>query len=68
MSTKICGYFSPYVIDSKRFRYEKSLLQPGHKSLTDRRVSKAGRAYLYGSRAYCQILKHVRDRFYTANT
>jgi len=68
MSTRICGNFSPYLIDSKRFSYEKSLLQPLHKSLTDRRVSKAGRSYLYGCRAYRQILKHVRDRLYPTNT
>ena len=68
MSTKICGNFSSYLIDSKRFSSEKSLLQSLHKSLTDRRVSKAGRPYLYGCRAYRQILKHVRDRLYTANT
>jgi len=68
MSTKICGNFSSYLIDSKRFSSEKSLLQLPYKSLTGRRVSKAGRPYLYGSRAYRQILKHVPDRLYTAYT
>ena len=68
MSTKICEKFTSYLIDSKRFNSEKSLLQLLHKSLTDHRVSKAGRPYLYGCRAHSQILKHVLDRLNTANT
>src|SRR5208282_3016133 len=68
MSTKICENFSPYLIDSKRFSSEKSPLQVLDKSLTDPRVSKAGRPDLYRSRTYSQILKHVLDRLYTANT
>ena len=62
MSTKICGNFVDYLIDSKRFSSKKCSLQLPYKSLTDRRVSKAGRPYLYGSRTYRQVLKHVFDR------
>jgi len=62
MSTKIGGNFTSYLIDSKRFSYEKSPLQSRNKSLTDRRVSKAGRPYLYGCRTYGHIFKHVFHR------
>ena len=68
MSTKIGGNFTPYLIDSKRVSYKKSLLQSLHKSLTDPRVSKAGRPYLYGCRAYGHILKHVFHRLYASDT
>ena len=68
MSTKICENFTSYLIDSKRFSSKKSSLQPLHKSLTDRRVSKAGRPDLYGSRTCRYILKHVFNRLYAADT
>ena len=62
MSTKICGNFTYYLIDSNSFSFEKCSLQLSYKTPTDRRVSKAGRPYLYGSRTYRQVLKHVFDR------
>ena len=62
MSTKICENFTSYIIDSKRFSIKKRSLQVLYKSLTGRRVSKAGRPYLYGSRAYREVFKHVFRR------
>src|SRR5690242_15926935 len=62
MSTKIFEYFISYLTDIKYLSFKKSPLQLPYKSLTGPRVSKAGRPYLYGSRTYRQVFKHVFRR------
>src|SRR6266852_7547123 len=64
MSTIFCNYFSSYLIHTKDFKFEKDSLKIPDKPLTDPRVSKAGRPYLYSRRAYNQVFKHVFRRLY----
>src|SRR5271165_5338236 len=66
MSTIFGNKFVSYLIHSKQFSFEKGLLQTIDKSLTDLRVSKAGRSDLYCRSPYSQIFKHVLDRLDTA--
>ena len=57
-----CIKFSTYLIDSKSVNIEKRPRQCSNEVLTGLRVSKTGRAYLYASRTYGEIFKHVGRR------
>ena len=63
MSTIFNEEFLSYLSQSKWFTFKNASFQLLHKSLTDRRVSKAGRADLYCAGAYCYVLQHIAYRF-----
>jgi len=62
MSTIFSTKSSSYLIDSKHISFKKRLRKLSNQSLTDPRVSKTGRAYLYASRTHGEIIEHVGSR------
>ena len=66
MSTIFSIKLSSYLIHSKHVSLKKRFRKLSNQPLTDPRVSKTGRAYLYASRTHGEILKHVGSRLYAA--
>ena len=62
MSTVFCFEFVSYPVQSKCFSPFQYVRKGVDKPLTDPRVSKAGRPYLYGRSPYGQVFKHVLHR------
>src|SRR5260370_38413227 len=62
MSTIFCQESVPYLIQSTRFSWFQYGRKGVDKSLTDPRVSEAGRPDLYRRGSHSHVIKHVFDR------
>ena len=59
MSTNFCVKLSSQITDIRQVNREKSLAKFAFESLTDLRVSEAGRADLYSRCSHEDIIKHI---------